>query len=44
MPEDIDKEVDIFIREKKAEGLKEVKMLSEQVKEELCDQVLSHSF
>ena len=39
-PEDIDREVGIFIREKKAEELEEVKMLSEQVKEELCDQSL----
>lgn len=39
-PEDIEKKVDAFIREKKAEGLKEVKSLSEQTKEELCDQSL----
>lgn len=39
-PEDIDKKVDIFIRKKEAEGLKEVKSLSEQTKEELCDQSL----
>ena len=39
-PEDIDREVDIFIREKKAEGLPEVKELSKQVKKELCEQLL----
>ncbi len=39
-PEDIEKEVDIFIRKKEAEGLKEVKSLSEQTKKELCDQSL----
>lgn len=38
--EDIDKEVDIFIREKKAEGLSELKPLSEQIKRELCKQLL----
>ena len=38
-PEDINKEVDIFIRGKKAEGLKEVKPLSEQIKKELCEQL-----
>ena len=38
--EDIDKEVDIFIREKKAEGFPEPKPLSEQIKRELCEQVL----
>ena len=37
--EDINKEVDIFIRGKKAEGLKEVKPLSEQIKKELCEQL-----
>ncbi len=39
-PEDIEKEVAIFIREKEAEGLKDVKSLSKQTKEELCDQSL----
>ena len=39
-PEDIDKEVDIFIRKKEAEGLKEIKSLSEQTKKELCDRVI----
>ena len=39
-PEDISKEVDIFIKGKKAEGLKEVKPLSEQIKKELCEQLL----
>ena len=43
-PEDIDKQVDIFIREKEAEGLKEVKPLSEQVKKELCEQLLMPLF
>ena len=39
-PEDIDKEVDIFIRGKKAEGLTKIKALSKQTKKELCDQFL----
>ena len=43
-PEDINKEVDIFIRGKKAEGLKEVKPLSEQIKKELCEQLLMPLF
>lgn len=38
-PEDIEKEIDIFIKEKKAEGLPEVKELSKQVKKELCEQL-----
>ena len=38
--EDIDKEADIFIRKKEAEGLGDVKLLSEQTKKELCDQSL----
>ncbi len=43
-PEDIDKEVDIFIREKKARGLPEVEPLSEQIEEELCKQLLMPLF
>lgn len=39
-PEDVDREVDIFIREKKAKGLQEVKPLSEQIKEELCKELI----
>lgn len=39
-PEDIDKEVDIFIRKKKAEGLTKIKALSKQVKIELCKELL----
>lgn len=38
-PEDIDREVDIFVRGEKAKGLKEVKPLSEQAKKELCEQL-----
>lgn len=38
--EDIDKEVDIFVREKKAKGLQEQKPLSKQIKKELCEQLL----
>ena len=39
-PEDVDREVDIFIRGKKAKGLTEVKPFSEQTQKELCDQSL----
>ena len=35
-PGDIGREVDIFIRKEKAQGLKKLKPLSEQVKKELC--------
>ena len=40
-PEDIDREVDIFVRGKKAEGLKEVKPLSEQTEKELCEELIT---
>lgn len=43
-PEDIDREVDIFVRGKKAEGLKEVKPLSEQTKKELCEELIMPLF
>ena len=43
-PEDIDKKVDLFVKEKKAEGLKEVKPLSEQTKKELCEHLIMPLF
>lgn len=43
-PEDIDKEVDIFIREKKTKGLTEIKPLSEKIKKELCEHLLMPLF
>lgn len=43
-PEDIDREVDIFVRGKKAEGLKEMKPLSERTRKELCEQLITPLF
>ncbi len=43
-PADIDKEVDIFIREKKTKGLPEVEPLSGQTEEEFCKQLLMPLF
>ena len=43
-PEDIDKKGDLFVKEKKAEGLKEVKPLSEQTKKELCERFVMPLF
>ena len=43
-PEDIDKEVDAFIKSEKAQGLKNLKPLSEQVEKELCIHLLTPLF
>ena len=43
-PEDVDREVDVFIRGKKAKGLKEVKPFSEQTQKELCEQLIMPLF
>ena len=43
-PEDIDKEVDIFIKGKKTKGLTEIKPLSEKIKKEFCEHLLMPLF